>query len=93
MASLVLTYFTALGMSEFLNTKLLHVSELGWNVPFFSFIMIVALGVDYSIFLMMRYGELDGHSTQAFVDAARHIGEVIISAAITVFINHRFNTL
>ncbi|MEY9977364.1 X-X-X-Leu-X-X-Gly heptad repeat protein [Lysinibacillus sp. RC79] len=49
--SLVLTYFTALGMSEFLSTKLLHVNELGWNVPFFSFIMIVALGVDYSIFL------------------------------------------
>ncbi|MFJ6265849.1 MMPL family transporter [Lysinibacillus xylanilyticus] len=81
-ASLVLTHFTALGMSEFLSTKILHVSELGWNVPFFSFIMIVALGVDYSIFLIMRYRELDGHSTQAFVDAARHIGGVIISAAI-----------
>ncbi|MFJ5563219.1 MMPL family transporter [Lysinibacillus xylanilyticus] len=81
-ASLVLTYFTALGMSDFLSTKLLHVSELGWNVPFFSFIMIVALGVDYSIFLMMLYRELDGHSTQEFVDAARHIGGVIISAAI-----------
>lgn len=81
-ASLILTYFTALGMSEFLSTKLLHVNELGWNVPFFSFIMIIALGVDYSIFLMMRYKEMDGHSTQAFVDAARNIGGVIISAAI-----------
>lgn len=81
-ASLVLAYFTALGMSELISGELLNVSELGWNVPFFSFIMIVALGVDYSIFLMMRYRELDGNSTKAIVDAARHIGGVVISAAI-----------
>lgn len=30
---------------------------------------------------MMRYRELDGHFTQEFVDAARHICGVIISAA------------
>ncbi|WP_042348657.1 MMPL family transporter [Bacillus massiliigorillae] len=80
--SLVLTYFSALGMCELISNKLLNVSELGWNVPFFSFIMIVALGVDYSIFLMMRYRELDGNSTKAIVDSARHIGGVVISAAI-----------
>lgn len=81
-ASLLLTYFTSLGMSELLSDKILNVSELGWNVPFFSFIMIVALGVDYSIFLMMRYREVDSNPTTAIVDAARHIGGVVISAAI-----------
>ncbi|MFJ7661118.1 MMPL family transporter [Lysinibacillus sp. NPDC097162] len=81
-ASLVLAYFTSLGMSELISGQLLNVSELGWNVPFFSFIMIVALGVDYSIFLMMRYKESGGHSTEAIVNAARHIGGVVISAAI-----------
>lgn len=81
-ASLVLAYFTALGMSELISGELLNVSELGWNVPFFSFIMIVALGVDYSIFLMMRYRESDGNSTEAIIDAARHIGGVVISATI-----------
>ncbi|GLC89061.1 MMPL family transporter [Lysinibacillus piscis] len=80
--ALVLTYFTALGMSELFSMKLLHVNELGWNVPFFGFIMIVALGVDYSIFLLMRYREMDHHSTQAIVDATRHIGGVVIAAAI-----------
>ena len=80
--SLVLAYYTALGMGEILSSKLLGISELGWNVPFFSFIMIIALGVDYSIFLMMRYRELNGDSTKAIVDAARHIGGVVISAAI-----------
>lgn len=82
LASLVLAYFTALGMSELISGELLNVSELGWNVPFFSFIMIVALGVDYSIFLMMRYRESDGNSTEAIIDAARHIGGVVISATI-----------
>ena len=81
-SSLVLTYFTALGMSELLSMKILHVDELGWNVPFFSFIMIVALGVDYSIFLMMRYREQVGNPREMIVDAARHIGSVVISAAI-----------
>ncbi|OMD36298.1 hypothetical protein BSK52_24715 [Paenibacillus odorifer] len=33
---------------------------MSWIVPFFSFIMIAALGVDYNIFLMMRYNELEG---------------------------------
>ncbi|WP_028594282.1 MMPL family transporter [Paenibacillus assamensis] len=80
--SLVLAYFTSLGISEFLATHLLSVNELGWNVPFFSFIMIVALGVDYSIFLMMRYRETDGHSAEDMIEAARHIGGVVISAAI-----------
>lgn len=81
-SSLLLTYFTALGMSEMLSQKILNVDELGWNVPFFSFIMIVALGVDYSIFLMMRYSEHEGRPTEKIIEAARHIGGVVISAAI-----------
>lgn len=81
-ASLIVAYYTSVGMSELISSHLLQVDNLGWNVPFFSFIMIVALGVDYSIFLMMRYRELDGDSTKAIVDAARHIGGVVISAAI-----------
>ncbi|MBD3107756.1 MMPL family transporter [Bacillus sp. AGMB 02131] len=80
--SLVLAYYTSVGMSEWFSTSVLGVNELGWNVPFFSFIMIIALGVDYSIFLMMRYNELEGNSTKAIVEAAGNIGGVVISAAI-----------
>ncbi|WP_368907323.1 MMPL family transporter, partial [Bacillus wiedmannii] len=50
--SLILAYFASLGISEQISTHVLHVDALSWNVPFFSFIMIVALGVDYSIFVM-----------------------------------------
>lgn len=80
-ASLLVTYFTSLGLGEWISNKLLGVELLSWNVPFFSFIMIVALGVDYSIFLMMRYREL-GDSRNAIIEAAKHIGGVVISAAI-----------
>jgi len=81
-ASLIAAYYTAVGMSELIANGVLGMDYLGWNVPFFSFIMIVALGVDYSIFLMMRYRESEGDSTKAIVEAARHIGGVVISAAI-----------
>ncbi|MEC3544004.1 MMPL family transporter, partial [Bacillus thuringiensis] len=80
--SLILAYFASLGISEQISTHLLNVESLSWNVPFFSFIMIVALGVDYSIFVMMRYNELEGDPATKIVNASRHIGGVVLSAAL-----------
>lgn len=80
--SLVLSYFAALGISQLISSHVLHEELLSWNAPFFSFIMIVALGVDYSIFLMMRYNELEGDIATRIVDASRHIGGVVLSAAL-----------
>lgn len=58
---------------------------LTWNTPFFSFIMLIALGVDYSIFLMMRYRD-DASAIpdvrRRILHAATIIGTVVISAAI-----------
>lgn len=81
-ASLLLAYGAALGVSELATVHLLGVDSLGWNVPFFGFIMIVALGVDYSIFLMERYRENKVRPAMAIVEAAKNIGGVVISAAI-----------
>ncbi|MDN4494644.1 MMPL family transporter [Ureibacillus aquaedulcis] len=81
-ASLILAYYTSLGLSELLSEALLGQSILSWNVPFFSFIMIVTLGVDYSIFLMMRYHEVKEQGSVAIIDAAKHIGGVVLSAAL-----------
>jgi len=81
-ASLLLAYGAAMGIGEWIGSGLLDVDRLGWNVPFFSLIMIVALGVDYSIFLMMRYREMDGGSNEAIVEASRHVGGIVISAAV-----------
>jgi RND superfamily putative drug exporter len=80
--SLVLSYFASLGISQLISLHVLHEDMLSWNVPFFSFIMIVALGVDYSIFLMMRYNELEGDTGTRIVEASRHIGGVVLSAAL-----------
>ncbi|KAA6465760.1 MMPL family transporter [Bacillus cereus] len=80
--SLLLAYFASLGISEQISAHVLHVDTLSWNVPFFSFIMIVALGVDYSIFVMMRYNEFEGDSVTKIVTASRHIGGVVLSAAL-----------
>lgn len=80
--SLILAYFASLGISEEISTHILNVESLSWNVPFFSFIMIVALGVDYSIFVMMRYNELEGDPATKIVNASRHIGGVVLSAAL-----------
>ncbi|USK71977.1 MMPL family transporter [Peribacillus asahii] len=82
--SLILAYSTSIGIAEMICTKILDVDYLSWNVPFFSFIMVIALGVDYSIFLMMRYREIEEGVFQvtAIIEAARHIGGVVISAAI-----------
>ncbi|RAV05093.1 MMPL family transporter [Paenibacillus sp. YN15] len=80
--SLLLAYGASLGLGELIGTRLLGVDNLGWNVPFFTFIMIVALGVDYSIFLMMRFKERGNLSAPGIVEAARYMGGVVISAAV-----------
>lgn len=81
-ASLVIAYFTALGASEFISEHVIGQDTFSWNVPFFSFIMIVTLGVDYSIFLMMRYFENADKGYEAIIDAEKQIGGVVLSAAI-----------
>lgn len=84
-ATLVTAYISALTMTKLLSKVLLSRTLLTWNTPFFSFIMIVALGVDYSIFLMMRYRD-DGAKIpdvrRRILNASAKIGTVVISAAI-----------
>uniref|UniRef100_UPI003515F5DE MMPL family transporter n=1 Tax=Cytobacillus sp. TaxID=2675269 RepID=UPI003515F5DE len=50
--SLILTYYTSMAMNEAIFVNLLGYSGISWAVPFFAFVILVALGVDYSIFLM-----------------------------------------
>lgn len=86
LAALILTYGAALGITEWLTQSFLGVEQMGWNVPFFSFIMLVTLGVDYSIFLMRLYNEYrqsqQMSDAEAIVQASRRIGKVVISAAV-----------
>lgn len=85
-ATLVGTYYTSIGLTSFITKNILHESLLTWNAPFFTFIMIIALGVDYSIFLMMRYREEEmlhpGNQTTNILRAATVIGAVVMSAIV-----------
>jgi RND superfamily putative drug exporter len=82
--SLGLNYLVTMGIMEFLFVKLLGFPGLSWTVSFFIFLIIVALGVDYSIFLMARFKEeyRPGGVVPAMTKAMRTTGGVIISAAV-----------
>lgn len=83
LASLVIAYFSSLSLTELIFINGLGEVGLSWTIPFFSFVMIIALGVDYSIFLMMRYKEYELQTpTIAIQEAMKNIGSVIISAAL-----------
>ena len=55
--SVVLSYGAALGVSAFVFNNLFHFPGADAAVPLFGFIFLVALGVDYNIFLMTRVRE------------------------------------
>uniref|UniRef100_UPI0012EBFC8D MMPL family transporter n=1 Tax=Paenibacillus zanthoxyli TaxID=369399 RepID=UPI0012EBFC8D len=81
--SLVLAYFTAMGVTEAIFVNLLGYSGITWTTPFFSFVMLIALGVDYSIFLMARFNENQTWDVKdAILHAMRNMGTVILSAVI-----------
>lgn len=83
--TLMLAYFTSLSITRWISGLVLGRPMLTWNTPFFSFIMLVALGVDYSIFLMMKYREYGRENmmpADRMVKSSTVIGTVVISAAI-----------
>ena len=82
-ASLVGAYYAAMFIINYIFIDLQGLEGISSFVPFFSFIIIVALGVDYSIFLMMRFKEYPHmQAKDAIVLASRQIGGVIIAAVI-----------
>lgn len=85
-ATLVGTYYTAINLTSLIAQHFFHERMLTWNAPFFTFIMLVALGVDYSIFLMMRYRDEElvdpGNQVKHILQAATVIGTVVMSAII-----------
>lgn len=83
MGTLIASYFIASTLSGILFRFVLNIPQLSWMVPFCSFIMIVALGVDYGIFLIMRFKEnKDMSESESMILACRKVGGVITSAAL-----------
>lgn len=83
--SLAGTYFVTMGVLQNVAIHVFHHPGVSWAVPFFVFLLLVALGVDYSIFLMSRFEEEyeDGVSPEVAIRfAMRAMGNVVFSAAL-----------
>jgi len=84
LATLVAAYASSMSLTRIISAHFLGRPLLSWNTPFFTFIMLMALGVDYSIFLMIRFKDDkdDTDLKQRMLRSAAAIGAVVISAAI-----------
>ncbi|WP_127576730.1 MMPL family transporter [Paenibacillus barengoltzii] len=81
--SLVLTFYASIGFTEWVFVDIFGYSGVSWATPFFGFVLLVALGVDYSIFLMDRFNEnKEWNVSDAILHSMRNMGTVILSAAI-----------
>ena len=83
-ASTVLSYFAALGLSYLFFAGLLGQEGLDWKVEVFLFVVMVAVGVDYNIFLASRLAqEARTLATKPAIQAAvAHTGPVISACGL-----------
>ncbi len=83
-ASVLLSFGVALGITTFVFQDVLGAEGLAWWLPSFLFVLLVALGVDYNIFLMSRVREEAGRrpTDQAVATGLRLTGGVITSAGL-----------
>jgi len=82
--TVIITYAFSLGLTDLVFRLVLGVESLSWYMPFFTLIFLVALGVDYSIFLIGRVKEeVPRHGTRAGVHkAVAATGAIITSAGL-----------
>ncbi|WP_345508187.1 MMPL family transporter [Terrabacter aeriphilus] len=83
-ATVVATYLASVGASWWIFTKVFGFSALDDNAPLFAFVFLVALGVDYNIFLVTRAREesREHGSRQGMLRGLAATGGVITSAGI-----------
>lgn len=84
LATVALSYFAALGISWAIFQHVTHYPALGTGTPFYAFLFLVALGVDYNIFLTSRAREESfvRGSAAGMLEALRSTGGVITSAGV-----------
>jgi RND superfamily putative drug exporter len=85
-ATVVLSYFAALGASALVFRHVFHFGGTDTAYPLFVFVFLVALGIDYNIFLMTRVREETArHGTRpATLIGLAATGGVITSAGIVL---------
>ncbi len=82
--TVMISFFAALGAGSLVFSYVLDFPALDYQVPLLAFLFLVALGVDYNIFLVSRAKEeTEEHGTRAgIINALAVTGGVITSAGI-----------
>ncbi|WP_256104165.1 MMPL family transporter [Streptomyces sp. ODS05-4] len=86
LGTVVVSYFAALGAANLVFENLMDYSGVDWTIPLLGFVFLVALGVDYNIFLMHRAKEeaaLHGHA-KGVITGLTSTGGVITSAGLVL---------
>ncbi|EPH43539.1 MMPL family transporter [Streptomyces aurantiacus] len=86
LATVILSFFAALGASNLLFEHALGFAGVDWSIPLMGFVFLVALGIDYNIFLMDRVREEAarlGH-TRGVLEGLTSTGGVITSAGVVL---------
>ena len=83
-ATVVLSYAFAIGASTLIFTEIFNQPDSDPGLPTFAFIFLVALGVDYNIFLISRIREEAARepTNEAVITGLERTGGVITSAGL-----------
>ena len=86
LATVVLSFGAALGLSTLLFVHVLGFESTDPSFPLFAFVFLVALGIDYNIFLMTRVREetIDKGTRTGSIIALGSTGGVITSAGLVL---------
>lgn len=84
MGTILISFLAALGLGMFLTNLFFDIQTISDRVPLYSFVFLVALGIDYNIILISRYQEeRRKHSVKEAVEiAVANTGGVISSAGL-----------
>ncbi|MFD4140470.1 MMPL family transporter [Streptomyces sp. NPDC058572] len=86
LATVVISYFAALGASNLLFEHVLGYAGVDRSIPLMGFVFLVALGIDFNIFLMHRVREESvrlGHA-RGVLEGLTTTGGVITSAGVVL---------
>jgi putative drug exporter of the RND superfamily len=83
LASVLLSYAAAMGVTTLVWQDLLHKGAIDWTVGIFAFMMLVSVGADYNIFLMSRVREeVLRDPVNGIRTAVMRTGAIITSAGV-----------
>jgi putative drug exporter of the RND superfamily len=84
--TVIVSYFAALGIGAFFFEQVFDFPGMGPDLPLFAFIFLVALGIDYNIFLMARVREetLTHGTRDGMIRGLAVTGAVITSAGLVL---------